>query len=66
LDNSIKAKIIVYNSLGETIEELFNGEIEAGKIYSVSFDGNDYSSGVYYYKLITPERIAVKKMLLVK
>jgi len=41
-------KINIYNSLGETIEELVS-EIQSSGNYEVSWNAQNYSSGVYYY-----------------
>ena len=58
-------KLIIYNSLGKEIEILVNQKLKLGS-YTVDWNASDYSSGVYFYKLITDEYINVKKMLLVK
>ena len=43
-------KLIVYNSLGMLIATLVDEKQNAGN-YNVSFNGNNLSSGVYFYKL---------------
>ena len=43
-------KLIVYNSLGMLIATLVDEKQNAGN-YNVSFNGNNFSSGVYFYKL---------------
>ena len=55
----------VYNILGAEVASLVNGNKPAGT-YNVTFDASDLSSGVYLYKLITPDFAQTKKMLLVK
>ena len=40
----------IYDLLGREIETLVNEELKAGS-YSVSFNGDKLSSGIYYYKL---------------
>jgi len=44
---------------------LVNSFKKAGT-YSYEFDGNKLSSGVYFYKLVTPEFTDIKRMVLVK
>lgn len=44
-DNFVSVK--VFNSLGQEVAELFNGMKNAGT-HSVSFDGSDLGSGIYY------------------
>ena len=55
----------VFNILGEEIVTLVNEEKTPG-FYSVSWDANERSSGVYFYRLMTKDFVQTKKMLLVK
>lgn len=55
----------VYNSNGELVATLLNGEFEPGK-YSAQFSGNGYTSGVYFYRLQGMGKTAVGKMVLLK
>jgi len=57
--------LVVYNSLGQKVEELVNQNQSVGK-YTVKFDANNLPSGVYIYKLQAGEFSDVKKMLLTK
>jgi len=43
-------KIVVYNLIGEVVKELINSNQLSGK-HSVSFNGVDLSSGVYFYSI---------------
>jgi len=58
-------KLTVYNILGKKIVELADGNYNAGT-YSIKFDGQDLSSGVYFYELNTGIFREVKKMQLIK
>ncbi|MDZ4711885.1 MAG: FG-GAP-like repeat-containing protein [bacterium] len=58
-------KITVFNTLGQIVKELTNEFRTAGN-YSVSFDGSNLASGIYYYRLEVGSFIATKKMLLLK
>lgn len=55
----------VYDNAGREIEELLNQYLSSGK-YELEFKADMLSSGVYYYKIETPQNIAVKKMVLIK
>ncbi len=55
----------VYDILGREVEVMVNDYKTAGN-YEVLFDGSKLASGIYIYKLITSDFIAVKKMVLVK
>ncbi|MDQ3193767.1 MAG: T9SS type A sorting domain-containing protein [Bacteroidota bacterium] len=58
-------KLIVYNTLGKKVETLVNEKLLAGS-YEVEFDGSNFSSGVYFYKLVTGGFIQTKSMILLK
>ncbi len=58
-------KLDIYNSLGQLVKSLINKEMAAGK-YSVNFDGQNLSSGIYYYKLSAGDFVTTKKMILMK
>jgi subtilisin-like proprotein convertase family protein len=60
----------IYDVAGRLVRTLVDGEMPAAQ-HSVVWDGNDQTgrrqaSGVYYYRLVTDERMATKKMMLVK
>lgn len=55
----------VYNTLGQEVAVLVNGEQAAGT-HTVAWDASSLSSGVYLYRLQTDSYIAVKRMALVK
>ena len=60
-----KLKLILYNSLGQTIKVLEN-EVKSAGNYSVNFNAYDLPSGVYFYKLETEQFSQVRKMILIK
>ncbi|MBU0472571.1 MAG: T9SS type A sorting domain-containing protein [Bacteroidetes bacterium] len=55
----------VFNSLGETVAELVNRELNAGE-HSVIFDASNLSSGIYLYRLETDNFSQTMKMILMK
>ena len=55
----------VYDAIGKEVAELVNGFKAPGK-YEVTFDGSNYSSGIYFYKLEYGELSEIKRMMLVK
>ncbi len=55
----------VYNLLGREVATLVNEHLEPGT-YSVTFDGSELSSGVYYYKLTAGSYSETRKMVLIK
>jgi len=64
-----EVRLVVYDIQGKVIKELVNGFKTAGT-YKVDFDGSDYASGVYFYKLVAVNIKSnftdVRRMLLVK
>lgn len=57
--------LTIYNSLGQKIQELVNGNLRAG-VHVKFFTANNLPSGVYYYKLTYNGSSLVKKMILTK
>ena len=55
----------VYDVLGREVKSLVN-EVKAPGIYSVDFNGNELSSGVYFYKFESNGFTDIKKMMLIK
>jgi len=63
-------KLIVYNSLGQAVRILVDGDVSQGT-HEVKFDGkddagNDLSSGNYIYRLQSGEFTATRKMTLTR
>jgi len=59
-------KLTVYNVKGELVVSLVNQKNSVVGSKTVKFDASSFNSGVYYYKLETPEKTLIKKMILVK
>lgn len=65
-DNSALIKLVIFDITGKQITELVNQEQNAGT-YEVTFDGSNYSSGIYFYSLIIEGKaIETKRMILLK
>lgn len=57
--------LTVYNSLGQAVRTLVDGQREAGD-HEVSFNAADLPSGLYLYELKAAGHTSVKKMMLMK
>jgi photosystem II stability/assembly factor-like uncharacterized protein len=57
--------LTVFNSLGQQVAVLQNGEQEAGS-HEVKFDASRLASGVYFYRIQAGESVQTKKLLFVK
>jgi hypothetical protein len=63
--NSGEVKLVVYDIQGREVQTLVNESLKPGT-YEAAFDGSQFTSGVYFYKLITDGFTETKKMILIK
>ncbi|MGD8780454.1 MAG: T9SS type A sorting domain-containing protein [Ignavibacteria bacterium] len=63
IPSSQHVKIVLYDSLDNRVETIFDKHVEAGT-HSVFLDSSKLSKGVYSYKMITKEKTLSKKMIL--
>lgn len=65
IPKSAYVKLAVYDMLGRELEVLVNENLQAGS-YKVTWNAVKYSSGIYFYKVVSSDYVATKKMILVK
>ncbi len=65
IPEKVMVNLSIYNSLGEKVAELVNNVLEAG-IHKVEFDGSNFSSGIYFYRLTAGNFSQNKKLTLIK
>ena len=65
LPEATQVTLEVFNSVGQKVMDLVNGQQSAG-YHTATFDASGLSSGVYLYKLTTPTFSQTNKMLLIK
>ncbi|MBK8982690.1 MAG: T9SS type A sorting domain-containing protein [Ignavibacteria bacterium] len=65
LANSDFVTLKIFDVLGNEIEVLINEKLNAGE-YEIEFDGSDYPSGIYFYRIETDGFVQIKRMMLVK
>lgn len=58
-------ELTVFNSIGQEVSRLINNYQESGN-YSVHFNANNLSTGIYFYRLKTNDYVSIKKMILIK
>jgi hypothetical protein len=58
-------KLAVYNSLGEKVAELINGEREGG-YHSYQWNTTNIPSGIYFYRLTAGQFSQTKKMVILR
>ena len=55
----------VYNVMGQRVTTVSDGFYEAG-VHACEWNGSAVASGVYFYRIETPEFVETKKMMLLK
>ncbi len=60
-----KVTLTVYNSVGQEVSALVDGEKSAG-MYSIKLDGSHLASGVYFYRLQVGDFVTTKSTVLLK
>ncbi|NOX67517.1 MAG: T9SS type A sorting domain-containing protein [Chlorobi bacterium] len=60
-----RVSIIIYNVLGQKVTELVNKKQSAGN-YEIKFDASNLTSGLYFYRLETPNYSKTMKMILLR
>ena len=65
LKNSTNVKITVYDRLGREVVVLVDESQSEGE-HAVTFNASNLPSGVYFYRIKTPEMVEVQKMVFTK
>jgi hypothetical protein len=65
LQDATSVELIVYDRLGREVTRLLDTNLSAGT-HTAEFNAKDYPSGIYFYRIKTPERTEVRKMILSK
>ena len=60
-----RVSLKVFDMLGREVATLFDGTRDPGS-YAATFDGSGLAAGVYVYRLIANDVVAVRKLVLVK
>ncbi len=61
----MKISLTIYNSLGSPVQTIIDEEMETG-YYEIPFNSSGLASGVYFYRLMTGNKVKTRKMVLVK
>jgi hypothetical protein len=65
LKSAAHVTITVYDRLGREVVVLADENQSEGE-YNIEFNGSNLPSGIYFYRIKTPEKIEVRKMVLAK
>ena len=66
LNRATNVSLEVYNVVGQKVATLINDETRSAGRHTISFDGSSLSSGIYIYRLVTPQESLTKRMTLIK
>jgi photosystem II stability/assembly factor-like uncharacterized protein len=61
-----KVSLVIYDITGREIATLLNNEFKKADYYTVMFNGSNFSSGVYFYRITADKYVMTKKMVLLK
>ncbi len=64
-EDANNVRLTIYDALGQKVEELVNGKLEAGK-YSYVWNAGNVATGMYIFELRANKFVSVKKMMLLK
>ena len=65
VSNEADISLVIYNLYGEKVTSLADGNYQPG-YYTVIWDANQYSSGIYFVNMITDNFTTTQKLVLVK
>ena len=65
LNRTSDVTLEVFNITGQRVATLINGSLNAGS-HQHTFDASNLSSGIYMYRLKTPEQMLTRQMILIK
>ncbi|MBK8551197.1 MAG: T9SS type A sorting domain-containing protein [Ignavibacteria bacterium] len=65
IPNLSNVKLTIFDMLGKEIKTLIDMSLHAG-VYDSEWDGSNFPSGIYFYRLLTNEFAETKKMILLK
>ncbi len=66
LPQAANVTLEVYNVVGQKVATLINNESRTAGRHTITFDGRALSSGVYIYRLVTPQQSLTRRMTLIK
>ena len=61
----VEVDLSIYNILGQKVATLVSEKQKAG-MHTVEWDASGMASGVYYYRLVTKNYVATKKLIILR
>ncbi|TVQ75657.1 MAG: T9SS C-terminal target domain-containing protein, partial [Balneolaceae bacterium] len=66
LPEAAEVRLEVFNLMGQRIDVLVDGQQQQAGTHELTFDASHLSSGIYLYRLQTPEKSITRRMMFVK
>ena len=66
VSKQVQTSVELINSLGQVVEQLYNGVSETNKIYSVEFNARNFNGGIYFVRLINGSEVIQQKVSIIK
>ena len=61
-----KVEVEVYNMLGQPVQDLYSGVMQAGESRSFTFEAGSLPSGIYFYRVTADNFTAARQVTLLK
>jgi hypothetical protein len=61
-----RVSLRIFDALGREVATLVNGPMKGRVLHQATFDASKYSSGIYFARLQSGEKMELKKLMLVK
>lgn len=62
MDKSVNANIVVKNNLGQTVKEIYNGNLSAGK-NTFNIETANYPAGIYFVNVLVDDAQITRKLI---
>ncbi|MCI0448202.1 MAG: T9SS type A sorting domain-containing protein [Chlorobi bacterium] len=66
LPKNSRVNLVIYDILGREVMRLVNNEFKEAGRYTVTFEAQNFASGVYFYRIEAVNFVQSKKMVLIK
>ena len=65
IPHTVTVNLVIYDITGKQIAKLVSEELAPG-FYNITFNGRNYSTGIYFYRLTAGSFVQTKKLILIK
>lgn len=65
-DQDANVQVELFNTSGERVMSLFDGDAVTGEMYRVQVDGSNLSPGIYFYRIIRGDLVLNRKLVMIR